>query len=204
MLPISLPPPLSSAPEPVIHISTSVVPVYDLLRPSQPQVSDGTSSTLSIMARLDTLQELFMSIDSHIDAHLSKMETRMDDLTFSVQQLTSLVIPSRQRGYFVTPTDTSIEVDGDTKVIGSGSNIRAPIVAHETMPILQTSGVAGQVDDEIFIHATDIGMDIITRDDPPMVQDVGEVITPIVEITNQATTPALEEIDEVVDPIIGV
>ena len=72
------------------------------------------------------------------------------------------------------------------------------------MPILQTSGIAGQVDDEIFIHATDIGMDIITRDDPPMVQDVGEVITPIVEITDQATTPALEEIDGVVDPIIGV
>ena len=143
VLPISLPPPLSSAPEPVIHISTPVVPVSDLLRPSQPQVSDGTSSTLSIMARLDTLQELFMSIDSHIDAHLSKMETQMDDLTFSVQQLTSLVIPSRQRGYFVTPTDTSLEVDGDTEVIGSGSNIRAPIVAHETMPILQTSGIAG-------------------------------------------------------------
>ena len=87
------------------------------------------------------------------------------------------------------------------------------------MPILQTSsatiakirtstidipGSTRQVDGEIFIRATDTCMDIIIKDDPPMVQDVGEVITPIVEITNQATTPALEEIDEVVDPIIGV
>ena len=52
------------------------------------------------------------------------------------------------------------------------------------MPILQTSGAAaakictstidipdsaGQVDVEIFIRATDTGVDIIIRDDPPMV-----------------------------------
>ena len=110
-----------------------------------------------------------MSMDSGIDAHLSKIETWMDDFTFSIQQLTSLVIPSRQRGDFVTPTETNLEVDGDTEVIGSSSDIRALKIAHETMPILQTSGVAGQVDGEIFIRATDTGMDIIIRGDPPMV-----------------------------------
>ena len=56
--------------------------------------ASSTLSTLSIMARLDTLQELFVFMDSHIDARLSKMETRNGDLTFSVQQLTSLVVPS--------------------------------------------------------------------------------------------------------------
>ena len=127
----------------------------------------------------------------------------MDNLTFFVQQLTSLVIPSRQREDFVTPADTSLEVDGGTEVIGSGSNTRAPTVAHETMPILQTLGAAGQVDGEIFIRATDTGMDIIIRDDPPMVRDLGEAITPIVEITDQTTTPMLEEIDGAVTPIIG-
>ena len=136
-------------------------------------------------------------MDSHIDARLSKMETQMDDLTFSIQWLTSLVIPSRQRENFVTPVDTSLQIDGGTYVIGSSFNTRAPTVAHETMSILQISGdVAakiftstidipdseGQVDGEIFICATDTGVDIIIRDDPPMVQDVGEVITPIVEI----------------------
>ncbi|KAL6325931.1 hypothetical protein AAG906_038422 [Vitis piasezkii] len=176
VLPISLPPPLLSALDPAIPISTPAILVSDLPRPSQPQVVDATSSTLSIMARLDTLQELFVSMDSRIDAHLSKMKTRMDDLTFSVQQLISLVIPSRQRGDFVTPADTSLEVDGDIEVIGSGSNTRAPTIAYETMPILQTSGAAGQVDGEIFIRATDTGMDIIIRDDPPMVQDVGEAL----------------------------
>ncbi|KAL6345783.1 hypothetical protein AAG906_017535 [Vitis piasezkii] len=104
VLPISLPPPLSSAPEHVVPISTPAVP------------------------------ELFVSMDSRIDARLSD---------------------------------------------------------------------AVQVDGEIFIHATDTGVDIIIRDDPPMVQDVGEAFTPIVEITDQATTPVLEEIDGVVDPIIG-
>ena len=69
-------------------------------------------------------------------------------------------------------------------MIGSGSDTRAPIVAHETMPILQTSGDAvtkiftstinildstGQVDGEIFIHATNTSVDIIIRDDPSMV-----------------------------------
>ncbi|KAJ9697429.1 hypothetical protein PVL29_009308 [Vitis rotundifolia] len=134
----------------------------------------------------------------------------MDDLTFSVQQLTSLV-------------------DGSIEVIGSSSNTRALIVAHETMPILQTSGAAatkicaliidipnsaGQVDGEIFIRSIDTSVDIIIRDDPAMVQDAGEAITPIMEITDQATTPmleniaqvatlVLEEIDGVVDPIIG-
>ena len=69
-------------------------------------------------------------------------------------------------------------------MISSSSNTKAPIVAHETMPILQTSGAAaakictstidipdsaGQVDVEIFIRATDTGVDIIIRDDPPMV-----------------------------------
>ena len=180
------------------------------------------------MARLDTLQVLFVSMDSCIDARLRKMETQMDDLTFSVQQLTSLIIPSRQRIDFVTPTDTNLEVDGRIEVIGSSSNTRVPIVAYETMPILQTSGdattkiftltidipdSAGQVDGEIFIHATDTSVDIIIRDDPPIVQVVGEAVTPIIEITNQATTPILEDIDQVatlvleeidgvVDPII--
>ena len=41
------------------------------------------------MASLDTLQELFVSMDSRIDARLSKMETQLDDLTFYVQQLPS-------------------------------------------------------------------------------------------------------------------
>ena len=41
------------------------------------------------MASLDTLQELFVSMDSRIDARLSKMEAQMDDLTFYVQQLPS-------------------------------------------------------------------------------------------------------------------
>ena len=82
------------------------------------------------MARLDTLQELFVSMDSCIDARLSKMETRMDDLTFSIQQLTSFVIPSRQRGDFVTPADTSLKVEGGIEVIGSGSNTRALTIAH--------------------------------------------------------------------------
>ena len=153
----------------------------------------------------------------------------MDDLTFFVQQLTSLIIPYKQRGDFVTPIDTNLEVDGNTKVIGSGSNNRALTVAHETMPILQTSSDAatkiftstidipdstGQVDGEIFIHTTDTGVDIIIKDDPPMVQVGGEAVTPIVEITNQATTPILEDIDQVAtlvleaidgvfDPIIG-
>ena len=95
MFPIPLPPPLSSAPEHVVPISTPVVPVSDLPRPSQPQVVDASPSTLSITTRLDTPQELFVSMDSYIDAHPSKMETQMDDLTFSIQWLTSLVIPSR-------------------------------------------------------------------------------------------------------------
>ncbi|KAJ9694003.1 hypothetical protein PVL29_009801 [Vitis rotundifolia] len=116
-------------------------------------------------------------MDSRIDAHLSKMETWMDDLTFSV--------------------------DGGTEVIGCGSNTRAATVAYETMLILQTSGAARQVDGGIFIRATDTGVDIVIQDDPPMVQDAGEAVTPIVEITNQATTLVLEEIDGVVDPTIG-
>ncbi|RVW30056.1 hypothetical protein CK203_113456 [Vitis vinifera] len=229
ILSIPLPPPLSCASEPDIPISTLVIPVSNFLKPSQPQVVDATLSTLSIMARLDTLQVLFVSMDSCIDARLRKMETQMDDLTFSVQQLTSLIIPSRQRIDFVTPTDTNLEVDGRIEVIGSSSNTRVPIVAYETMPILQTSGdattkiftltidipdSAGQVDGEIFIHATDTSVDIIIRDDPPIVQVVGEAVTPIIEITNQATTPILEDIDQVAtlvleeidgvfDPIIG-
>ena len=71
VLPIPLPPPLSCA----ILISTPAVPTSDLLKLSQPQVADATLSALSIMAHLDTLQKLFVSIDSRIDAHLSKMET---------------------------------------------------------------------------------------------------------------------------------
>ncbi|KAL6325998.1 hypothetical protein AAG906_038490 [Vitis piasezkii] len=160
MLHILLSLPLSSALEPVVLISTLAIPVFDIPKPLQPQVTKATPSTLSIMAHLDTLQELFVSMDSRIDAHLSKMETRMDDLTFSIQQLTSMVI-------------------------GSGSDTRAPTVAHETMPILQTSG-----------------------------DDGGEAVTPILEITNQVTTPMLEDIDQVatlvleeidgvLDPIIG-
>ena len=97
------------------------------------------------------------------------------------------------------------------------------------MPILQTSGDAttkiftliidipystGQVDGEIFIRVADTGVEIIISDDPPMMQNGGEAITSILEITDQATTPmsedidqvatpVLEEIDGVVDPIIG-
>ena len=129
----------------------------------------------------------------------------------------------------VTLTDTNLEVDGNTEVIGFGFDTRAPTVAHETMPILQTSGdaaakifnstidipnSAGQVDGEIFIYAINTSVDIIIRDDPPMVQAAGEAVTPIMDITNQATTPIskdidqvatpmLEEIDGVVHPIIG-
>ena len=55
VLPIPLPPPLSSAPNPTVPISTPAVLVSDLPRPPQPQVVDATPSTLSIMARLDTL-----------------------------------------------------------------------------------------------------------------------------------------------------
>ncbi|RVW62725.1 hypothetical protein CK203_060338 [Vitis vinifera] len=140
VLPIPLPPPLSCVLEPAILISTPAVPTSDLLKLSQPQVADATLSALSIMAHLDTLQKLFVSIDSRIDACL--------------------------------------KVDGNTNVIGSGSNTRALTV-----------------DDVIFIHTTDSGVDIIIKDDPPMVQVGGEAITPIVEITNQATTPILEDID---------
>ena len=125
-----------------------------------------------------------MSMVSRVDAFLSRMETRMDDLTFSVQQLTSLVIPPRQRGDLVTPIDTSLEVDGGTKVISLGFDTRASAIAHETMPILWTSSdvvariftsiidildSARQVDGEIFIQAIDITVDIIISDDPPMV-----------------------------------
>ena len=84
VLPILFPPPLLSAPEPVVPISTPVVPVSNIPRPSQPHVADAIPSTLSIMAHLNTLQELFVSMDSRIDACLSKMKTRMDDLTFFV------------------------------------------------------------------------------------------------------------------------
>ena len=55
VLPIPLPPSLSNAPELVVPISTPVVPVSDLSRPSQPQVVDANPSTLSITAHLDTL-----------------------------------------------------------------------------------------------------------------------------------------------------
>ena len=74
VLPIPLPP-LSCVLEPAILISTPAVPTSDLLKLSQPQVADATLSALSIMAHLDTLQKLFVSIDSRIDARLSKMET---------------------------------------------------------------------------------------------------------------------------------
>ena len=82
-----------------------------------------------------------MSINSRIDVRLSKMETQMDGLIFFVQQLTCLVIPPKQRGDFVTPVDTSLEVNGGIEVIGLGYDIRALTVAYETMLILQTSGV---------------------------------------------------------------
>ena len=85
------------------------------------------------------------------------------------------------------------------------------------MPILQTLGAAAakictsiinipdsarQVDGEIFIRATDTGVDIIIKDDPLMVQDAGEVVTPIVEITDQVTTPMLEDITQVATPVL--
>ena len=45
VLPIPLPPPLSSAPDPAVPISTPPVPISDLPRPSQPPVADATLST---------------------------------------------------------------------------------------------------------------------------------------------------------------
>nr|CAN80848.1 hypothetical protein VITISV_015602 [Vitis vinifera] len=45
VLPIPLPPPLSSAPDPAVPISTPPVPISDLPRPSQPPVADATPST---------------------------------------------------------------------------------------------------------------------------------------------------------------
>ena len=95
VLRIPLPPPLLSVLELAVPISTPAILVSNISRPSQPQVVDATPSTLSIMARLDTLQELFVSMDSCIDARLIRMETPMDGLTFSIQQLASLVIPPR-------------------------------------------------------------------------------------------------------------
>ena len=79
-----------------------------------------------------------MSMESRIDVCLSRMETWMDDLTFSIQQLTFLVILARMMGDFITPVDTNLDVDGGTEVIPSGSFTRAPTVAHETIPILHT------------------------------------------------------------------
>ncbi|KAJ9703055.1 hypothetical protein PVL29_004710 [Vitis rotundifolia] len=114
-------------------------------------------------------------MDSHIDARLGRMETQMDDLTFFI--------------------------DGFSKVIGFGFNTRALTIAHETMPIPYTLSDAatkiftstidildstGQVDGEIFIQAINTGVD-----------DGGEVVTPILEIHDHATTPMLEDIDQV-------
>ena len=102
-------------------------------------------------------------------------------------------------------------------MIGSNSNTRAPTVTHETMPILQTAGTVttkictstihipdatGQVDGEIFIHTTDTSVDIIIKDDPPMVQGASKGVTPIVDITDQATTPMLEDIAQVATPVL--
>ncbi|RVX22749.1 hypothetical protein CK203_008346 [Vitis vinifera] len=78
VLPILFPPPLLSAPEPVVPISTPVVPVSNIPRPSQPQVADAIPSTLSIMAHLNTLQELFVSMDSRIDACLTDTNLEVD------------------------------------------------------------------------------------------------------------------------------
>ena len=72
---------------------------------------------------------------------------------FFVQQLTSLVVPPRKKGDLVTWVDTSLEVDGSTKVIGFGFDIRAPTIAHETMPILQTLSDAVA---RIFMSTIDI------------------------------------------------
>lgn len=153
VIPIPFPPPLSSALEPVVHISTPAVLVSNIPKPSQPQVVNAIPSTLSIMAHLDTLQELVVSMDSCIDACLIRMETRMDDLIFFIQQLGSLVIPPRQIGDFVTLADTRLEVDGGIEVIGFGSETRAPKVAQETMPILQT--LLGDVAAKIFTSTID-------------------------------------------------
>ena len=92
-------------------------------------------------------------MDSLIDPHLCRTETQMDDLTFSIQQLTSLVVPPRQREDFVTTIDTSLEVDGGAEVIGSDSDTRPSTLSHETMPILQTPG---DVVGEIFTPTIDI------------------------------------------------
>ena len=55
VLPVLFPPPILSTLEPTVPISTLVVQVSDILRPLQPQVTNATLSTLSIMARLNTL-----------------------------------------------------------------------------------------------------------------------------------------------------
>ncbi|RVW32850.1 hypothetical protein CK203_107188 [Vitis vinifera] len=146
-------------PEPTVPISTPAVPVSDLPRPSQPQVVDATSSTLSIMARLDTLQELFVSMDSRIDARLNREEI------------------------LFTPADTSLEVDGGHR------DIRLP--ARNRLMVRSS-----------FVRLTLVWTSLFGMT-PPMVRDLGEAITPIVEITDQATTPMLEAIDGVVTPIIG-
>ena len=84
VLPIPLPPPILSALELIVSISTPAIPISNILRHLQPQVTNANPSTLSIITHLDTFQELFVSMDSNIDIHLSKMETRMDDLTFFI------------------------------------------------------------------------------------------------------------------------
>ena len=102
-------------------------------------------------------------------------------------------------------------------MIGSGSDTKTLTVADETMPILQTSGdvvakiftstidisdFAGQVDGEIFIRAINTGVDIIITDDPPMIQDGGEAVAPILEIIDQVTTSMLEDINQVATPML--
>ncbi|RVW99478.1 hypothetical protein CK203_038497 [Vitis vinifera] len=83
-----------------------------------------------------------------------------------LHSLRSSMLP--RMGDFVTLVDTRLEVDGGTEILQDRLMVRSS-----------------------FVLLT-LGMDIIIKDDPPMVQDANEVVTPIVEIIDQATIPMLE------------
>lgn len=65
VLPIPFLPPFSSVSKPTIPISTLGVPIFDILKPLQPQVVDATPTTLLIMSHLDTLQKLNICVHGH-------------------------------------------------------------------------------------------------------------------------------------------
>ena len=78
-----------------------------------------------------------------------------------------------------------VQSDNETRHSPRQKRARPPVSDDATKfftSIIDIPDFVGQVDGEIFICATDTGMDIIIKDDPPMVQDAGEAITPIVEI----------------------